>query len=226
MKNLHAKSQGRCRIGYVATSCLLFLLLAGCGTNSSMPVEIYHPACYVPGDPDITADEYEIISIAILHHFQYYELQEIVLDQGSETRFAEALKYINILYESIDGDKSSIEYLDIASFDLNEADKALRHTFKFGSHFKLSVPYTVVTRDELADIFKHDDYGWDRFYDRFPGASGLIMVSRVIFNDDQTKALLLVGSQSHYLVGRGGWVLLVKRDGEWVVVGDNDFWVS
>jgi hypothetical protein len=72
-----------------------------------------------------------------------------------------------------------------------------------------------------ADVF------WRAFYQRFPGARGLVSFSRVGFNAARTQAVVSVSRGCGGLCGTGTLVLLARNpDGRWRVVGSVLMWVS
>jgi hypothetical protein len=75
----------------------------------------------------------------------------------------------------------------------------------------------LVSEATVKEIFsaKHDakSNGWDRFYQRFPGSSGLVSISRVGIDSKGTIAIVYLGNQSHYLAG-GGHIRVMKREGK------------
>jgi hypothetical protein len=71
-----------------------------------------------------------------------------------------------------------------------------------------------------------NDKGWDRFFERYPNAPGIFVVSRIGFNPDHSEAILYVGKSCGTLCGDGIYVWLVKRDGVWVVQGRTSIWIA
>lgn len=79
----------------------------------------------------------------------------------------------------------------------------------------------------LADAGAVATYGqdWARWEALFPGNSGYFVLSTVGFNSDQTQALLHVDHICG-LCGHGGYVLLRKVNGRWVIETEASSWVS
>ena len=71
-----------------------------------------------------------------------------------------------------------------------------------------------------------NDKAWDKFFQRYPNAPGIFVVSRIGFNPDHTEAILYVGKSCGTLCGDGMYVWLVKRDGAWVVQGRTSIWIA
>ena len=98
---------------------------------------------------------------------------------------------------------------------------------------ELSVPYTLLGQRDLREIFNTDDEqphtiedNWDRFYENYPGAQGIMQLSRVGFNTEGNQALVHVGNQSRALAGAGYYVLLVRKADTWVIHSKLRTWIS
>jgi hypothetical protein len=67
---------------------------------------------------------------------------------------------------------------------------------------------------------------WRAFYERFPGSTGSISFSRPGYDASRTHALLHYSHRCGGRCGDGGYVLLERRDGEWVVLRRVVTWMS
>lgn len=83
-----------------------------------------------------------------------------------------------------------------------------------------------VTEEEVDSIFRPNADGWDVFYKKYPGAQGILRLSRVGFSQKKDQALVYFGNQAHWLDGAGYFVLLANRNGSWVVVKQAMIWIS
>ena len=93
--------------------------------------------------------------------------------------------------------------------------------------FDLDTEVILITAEEVNEIFHNGGYGgWDEFYRRYPGAQGIMMLSRVGFSPDGKWALAYMGNQYHYLAGSGWVFLLEKSAGEWTFVDGIMLWIS
>lgn len=72
--------------------------------------------------------------------------------------------------------------------------------------------------------------GWEKFFSEYPGASGLLSLSRVGFDHKKNQALVYVtdmrGNPSGRAWGAGSYVLLIKKKGAWRVRGHVNVRVS
>jgi hypothetical protein len=67
---------------------------------------------------------------------------------------------------------------------------------------------------------------WRAFYARFPGSVGLLSFSRPGYDATRTHALLYYGHGCGGLCGDGGYVLLERRDGKWMILRRVVTWMS
>lgn len=94
------------------------------------------------------------------------------------------------------------------------------------------LPVVLLKQEELKAIFsvrpgqKQD--GWQRFYSKYPGAPGIITISRVGLNRRGDIAMVYFSLGQHYLAGFGRIYVLRKQGGTWVEVPAyvGGFWQS
>lgn len=84
--------------------------------------------------------------------------------------------------------------------------------------FQLSVRYVFIDPEEVDEIFQGRN-GWTRYRALYPGASGMMAVSRVGFSPEMDSALVYVAHQSDYLSGSGVFFLLTRVSGTWTITG-------
>ncbi len=88
----------------------------------------------------------------------------------------------------------------------------------------------LVSEATVNSIFRNTNNvdGWKLFYERFPGSTGLISISRVGMNPQKTVAIVYFGQQSHWLAGAGSIRVLRREGNKWVVTGEGfgRSWVS
>jgi hypothetical protein len=102
----------------------------------------------------------------------------------------------------------------------NDTAHPIRPDMNFGS------PYTLLSQAEKNQIFGQNQSGWEIFYNRYPQAPGITMLSRVGFNAVLDQALVYIGTQSNWLAGAGYYVLLKKVDGAWSIDQQVMTWIS
>ena len=92
---------------------------------------------------------------------------------------------------------------------------------------KVGVPYRLIIADELGSAIQ--TAGWEGFYQRYPDSGGWMELSAVGFNVKKTVAVVYMGHHCGWLCGGGGFHVLEKKDGKWVVLewsGSSCAWAS
>lgn len=88
------------------------------------------------------------------------------------------------------------------------------------------VPITIVGETDLADL-PYDSAlgGWTSFRAKYPGARGVLTLSRPGFSSDRTQAVLLVGYRCGVRCNNGRALLLARNRDGWRVVADRVLWI-
>ncbi|MGR8921232.1 MAG: hypothetical protein ACU85V_16575, partial [Gammaproteobacteria bacterium] len=83
----------------------------------------------------------------------------------------------------------------------------------------LDVSYRMLDTETRERLFAGDRpaAGWERFFESYAGAPGLLRLSRAGFGDDLTHALVYVEFQCGYDCGSGRLVHVTAADGGWRV---------
>lgn len=78
---------------------------------------------------------------------------------------------------------------------------------------------------DLAPQVKNEK-AWRKFFQRYKGTPGIVVVSRIGFNRERTEAVAYTGYSCGTLCGQGEFVWLVKRAGAWGVEDRTVVWIS
>lgn len=201
-------------------SLLLFTLMIGCTGHLSSPAS------------DSAENEYAVYSAVLTQLYlirdslpaqRHERLERIVVsDETGLDRMAEDAATIENL-EPLQG-----EFLGITRETLLDFSRNAAAAVKLENRFRLPVPVSIVRQNDLDEFFSEPPPdGWERFNARFPNSPGLIMFSRVGFNEEATEALVHVGNQRDWLDGVGRYVYLTReKGGEWRIEGTVETWVS
>lgn len=89
----------------------------------------------------------------------------------------------------------------------------------------LDVEYALIGNAALNGVLA--DGGWTGFYDRFPAAPGVLRLSRIGFNAQLTRALVVIEQLCGSECG-GGRLVLLERTGEgpWQVSAGELLWLA
>ncbi len=86
--------------------------------------------------------------------------------------------------------------------------------------------FVVVSAEEMKEIFKTVQGGWEIFRERFPNSAGTVTFSRVGFNHARTEALFYWGQQVAPLMGNGSYYFCQKKGDHWHTAGAASVWIS
>jgi hypothetical protein len=102
-----------------------------------------------------------------------------------------------------------------------------RHSLKGLARLRLRMPLLLLDRRALALLPREDpDKYWQEYYQRFPGASGIIELSAIGYSADGSAGVLMVDTGCGSLCGNG-YIVVVKRDrGLWRLARIQNTWVS
>ncbi len=201
------------RLTVGALVALLILNIAGCGPKSA-PGDQSQPGALAPA-------EQEVVNALLSQHFDTKNSkQQVIVDITSVSR---------ILWGTYDDFSKSLRK------EAEGRDQAFREALedflkKNKTAVRLSLPtnaphrVVLVSNATVEDIFAskagHEVKGWGYFYRRFPGASGLIDISRVGLDSKGPVAIVYLGQQHQYLDGMGT-IRVLKRDGKaWALTDD------
>ncbi|HET7459690.1 MAG TPA: hypothetical protein VFJ82_00525 [Longimicrobium sp.] len=138
-----------------------------------------------------------------------------------------------VVYDRTDSLASIGTIPGIESATVHDFWSRSRETRGVGPLPRTRVPVVFVDRATIASLPTGIDPNssempfWRAFYERYPGSSGLISLSRVGFNAARTQAVLNVDRGCGGLCGNGVIVLLTRdAAGRWRVAATRGTWVS
>ena len=193
----------------------LILVAIGCGASEGTTTSA--ASATTAPQTAATADEYDVYSALIQSvYIDATQPKQIVIsavNADQNVNFGVAAGAIKSFWPELGDDI-------LGDFKAkNRVSSALEHTFT------LSVPYTLISEQELASIFSITA-DWDRFYAKYPDSKGFLTLSRVGFNRAKDTAVLYTEHQSGGTAGEGDVVLMKKTDGRWTVEDNSMFWQS
>jgi hypothetical protein len=90
----------------------------------------------------------------------------------------------------------------------------------------LGLEYQLLSQEQVDELRPLDEAsGWKLFYEKYPQAVGFIYLSRVGFNADLSLALVYISRYHYEQPIQGGYYLMSKQDGRWVVEGGFE-WIT
>jgi hypothetical protein len=184
----------------------LILLLGSCSPGSSRPT--------ATPPLGIEPEEYAVYSALIRQNPIGYDLGSslVVREQtvADLDMFERTLENVHKLTTSL---VDSYRSRNVASYTLDP-------------NLDIVQDYVLMPQEVFEEILLKKGSRWTDFEAKYPGASGLVIFSRVGFNADGDEALADIGYRCGDLCGAGGLYLLVKEDGNWKVQETLMVWQS
>ncbi len=118
----------------------------------------------------------------------------------------------------VDVNPQLLLYLEHSNFSEDTAENFnLKNTEarRLRNEFDLNSQVNLLSREEEALLFPKGEGGWDRFYQTYPKARGIIYFSSAGFNKNKDEAIVRVKFQSGYWSERNDFYSLKKIDGKW-----------
>ena len=211
-----------CRMIAVLGAALLVLAAAGCGTSagtttSATSANGTSTSATTTPQATVTADEYAVYS-ALIQSVYIAKSKQIVITPvhdndyffGQAVGAMESNPYWSNLGNAVDDFKAK-----------NRTSSVLER------RFTISIPYTIVSEQEMASIFSTNVVSdWKRFYAKYPHVDAFLALSRVGFNQGKDTAVLYTEYQVGAAGGEGYVVLMRKTDGRWTVDQNSMCWIS
>jgi len=149
-----------------------------------------------------------------------YQIYSIVIKQMDKYPNNDTLTIDELATDSIVGIKLEWDwqrmkfpkYLKKAFISVNRDYELLNRCFY------LHKPYKILTKQEFLlykDTIIYDAW-WDNFYKVHHNTYGIINLSKIGYNKNKTKALLIY-SISHHYICEGFMILLENRKGKWKI---------
>jgi hypothetical protein len=107
------------------------------------------------------------------------------------------------------------------------------------NNFSVKLPCILMTPEAESKLFystpsERKDKGfiekvhssWNQFYEEYPGAQGILTISRVGFNSDKSEAVVYIQNVANVMVASGKLFFLTKKNGTWEVQTEEMIWFS
>lgn len=91
---------------------------------------------------------------------------------------------------------------------------------KVPTTLQLGAPYALIDDHTLDTLTESDPRGWKDFYDRYPGAPGVLTIAHVGFDSAGTQALAFLIWRAGGLAAWWRYFLLVPNGDTWTIVDD------
>ncbi len=189
----------------------LSILFLGC-TQFSRPVEVT-PTPNV--DEEYTVYSALIEDLFIRHPRELVDTPSSIIVIREQTGLYDNQELIALDLQSLD-QRPGVEAETAEDFKTKNSS-----SHKLRAAFNLSLPYFLLSPQEFDAV--HGVFGLRK---KYPGAQGIMTLSRVGFNANRTQAFVYVGNQVASLAGAGYYVILGKVNGIWEIQKEDVIWIS
>jgi len=158
-------------------------------------------------DPD--TEEYAVYNALLESEFKGDSIDQILIIDHTRVNKSELLeKDLSEFQENI-----PLAPELVASFkERNQQPYPLKPGLNFG------LEYQLLTQEEVDELHPLDEAsGWKLLYEKYPNSYGFVYLSRVGFNADFSQALVYISAYHYEQPIEGGYYLMTKQDGRWVV---------
>jgi len=162
----------------------------------------------------IPNSEYEVYSSVILSRNYSPSVNKIVIYQLTNYQ----TWYNNDSFQNFKNYPLKNDSMLVGDFK-NKNAKA----YKLDNKFLIPQTVIIISEKELNELNAKD---WSAFHEKYPNSSGVIQISRVGFNSNQTQAILYFDYHYDMLWGEGYLIFLTKDEGKWIVKEQVSLWVS
>lgn len=166
---------------------------------------------------DTDLDEYEVLSLAIVHHVSFGEPGgPYMLDEHPSISLFlfdnDERKALDELQQTLS--KSKHVGPELAE-KLIEAQVSAAPFMK--EKFPEGLPVDLLPRQAKEDLFRGgNDEGWNRFYEEYRH-DGIVTASKPVFSQDRKTAVVLIWHQRASLIGEGRTLILKRIGRVWSV---------
>ena len=126
---------------------------------------------------------------------------------------------------------------DTAAFsDLKAKNKA---QYALENKFSIKLPCILINREAEKKLFhsmpttpadknfvEKVRISWDKFYEEYPGAPGILTISRVGFNSDRSQAMVYMAHNASLMSASGELFFLANKNGSWEIQTEEMIWFS
>jgi hypothetical protein len=167
--------------------------------------------------PDPNIEEYAVYNDLLKAQFMGDELDQILIIDHTRVNSTKLMEQDLATFQEYTPLSPEL----VASFkERNQQSYPLNPVLDFGAKYQL------LTQEEVDELCPLDEAsGWKLLYEKYPNSYGFVYLSRVGFNIDFSEALIYIESFHYDQPIKGGYYLMVKQNGRWVV--ENSFeWMS
>ena len=187
---------------YLCVSCLQDLTL-----SSASPTLVNESTATPQPDPDV--EEYAVYNDLLKAEFKGDEIDQVLIIDHTRVNNTKLMEQDLAAFH----EHTPLAPELVTSFkERNQQPYLLKPVLDFG------MEYQLLTQEEVDELRPLDEAsGWKLLYEKYPNSYGFVYLSRVGFNADFSQALVYTSSYHYEQPIKGGYYLMIKKDGHWVV---------
>jgi hypothetical protein len=168
----------------------------------------------VTPSPKIEAEEYAVYSALIDINPTNFNLGSTIVIRDQTISDVDQLDW-------------TLERVDPVPSDVVDSYRSRNlEPYTLSPSLELEQDYALIAEEEVQEIYRQGWEKWVEFEDRYPESGGIVMFSRVGFNDNEDQAMVSMGVRCGELCGAGGLYILVKEEGVWKFERATMEWIS
>jgi hypothetical protein len=167
--------------------------------------------------PDSNAEEYAVYNDLLEAEFKGDDIDQVFIIDHTRVNNPKLLERDLAAFQ----ESTPLAPELVASFkERNQGSHQLNPVLDFG------MEYQLWTQEEVDELRPMDEAsGWKLFYEKYPNAYGFVYLSRVGFSADFSQALVYMESFHYEQPIKGGYYLMVRGDGRWVIENSYE-WIT
>jgi hypothetical protein len=171
-------------------------------------------------------DEYAIWSVLLTKKYATEGTKQLVIED--QTALLPSDLIVN--------DLARLENASDAMSDLKGKNQT---PYPVENKFSVPVPCILISKETENGLFhfpvdnridaeaaKNIEKGWHQFYQDYPGAGGILTISRVGFSSDKSLAVVYISTKRSMMMANGKCYVFAKKNGSWEVEEEVLIWFS
>ena len=190
-------------------------------TGAMLGAMLAATACGLHAEPGLPAAEYALYSALLNHGLDPASKQAVIADVTTSDPAR--------IVTGGPPTEARAQALNTTLELLHEWWRVNQRTYPLSAKIKLRIPYVMFKEADRDLLFRGDEpiAGWRLFFARYAGSSGVVRLSRVAFDSQNTHALVYLEFQCGAECGSGRLVQLMRDPaGNWQVEGGELIWIA
>ena len=154
---------------------------------------------------------------------KYSNEQHSLLVLEDHTYIPRGVKKINNDIYYIEKLRRSFEKIELSTIQNFYTENEQIDTLPKSLTTNIKADVIFLTPSESRSILQADN-GWDRFYQKFSGANGLLALSKIGYDNNKKQALVAYGYFCGLHCGKGGLVFFQFKHSKWKIMEIITFW--